>query len=261
MQGEDKDQETPEARRRLLDEAVAVAKNSDVALVFVGYSWKLETEGKDRTSMDLPEGQDELIEAVAAANKKTIVIFNAGGSVGLTRWIDQVAGVIDAWYGGEEGGNAVADVVFGDVNPSGKLPFTFIRKIEDSPSYANYPGDNLHVKYAEGIFVGYRYFDKHLQTTPLFPVRIWALVYHDLRVQQAGTAEGDECGQHCDSERHCSQQRASQGRRGSSALCWRPACDGRSSGAGVEGFPTCGACAGREQDGELSPRSASAFVL
>jgi beta-glucosidase len=169
MPGEEKDQDTPEARRRLLDEAVAAAKNSDVALVFVGYSWKLETEGKDRTSMDLPEGQDELIQAVAAANQKTIVIFNAGDSVGLTRWIDQVPGVIDAWYGGEEGGNAVADVVFGDVNPSGKLPFTFIRKIEDSPSYGNYPGDNLHVKYAEGIYVGYRYFDKHPQTAPLFP--------------------------------------------------------------------------------------------
>jgi beta-glucosidase len=156
-------------RDELLHEAVAAAKESDVALVFVGYSWKLETEGKDRPSMDLPEGQDELIRAVAQVNKKTIVVLNAGASVGLIKWIDQVPGVIDAWYGGEEGGNAIADLLFGDVNPSGKLPFTFLRKIEDSPSYANYPGENLKVKYAEGIYVGYRYFDKHTEIVPLFP--------------------------------------------------------------------------------------------
>jgi beta-glucosidase len=165
-------EQAPEAAatpQRLLDEAVAAAKESDVALVFVGYAWKLETEGKDRPSMDLPEGQDELIRAVAAVNKKTIVVFNAGGSVGLMKWIDQVPGVIDGWYGGEEGGNAVADLLFGDVNPSGKLPFTFLRRIEDSPSYGNYPGENLKVKYAEGIYVGYRYFDKHYEATPLFP--------------------------------------------------------------------------------------------
>lgn len=155
--------------QKLLDEAVATAKESDIALVFVGYAWKLETEGKDRPSMDLPEGQDELIQRVAAVNKRTIVVFNAGGSVELMKWIDQVPGVIDGWYGGEEGGDAVADLLFGDVNPSGKLPFTFLRRIEDSPSYGNYPGENLKVKYAEGIYVGYRYFDKHPEATPLFP--------------------------------------------------------------------------------------------
>jgi beta-glucosidase len=156
-------------REELLHEAVEAAKESDVALVFVGYSWKLETEGKDRPSMDLPEGQDELIRTVAQVNKKTIVVLNAGASVGVMKWIDQVPGVIDAWYGGEEGGNAIADLLFGDVNPSGKLPFTFLRKIEDSPSYANYPGENLKVKYAEGIYVGYRYFDKQTDAVPLFP--------------------------------------------------------------------------------------------
>jgi len=119
--------------------------------------------------MDLPEGQDELIRAIAEVNKKTIVVLNSGASITLTKWIDQVPGVIDAWYGGEEGGNAIADLLFGDINPSGKLPFTFLRKIEDSPSYGNYPGENLKVKYAEGIYVGYRYFDKHTETTPLFP--------------------------------------------------------------------------------------------
>ena len=148
---------------------MAAAKDSDVALVFVGLSSKIETEGKDRPSMDLPVGQDELIRAVAAVNKKTIVILNAGASITLTKWIDSVPGVIDAWYGGEEGGNAVADLVFGKVNPSGKLPFTFLRRLEDSPSYGNYPGEDLKVHYAEGIYVGYRYFDKHTATAPLFP--------------------------------------------------------------------------------------------
>lgn len=169
MQGEEQADTTPEFRRKLIDEAVAAAKASDVAIVFVGYASKLETEGKDRPDMDLPEGQDHLIQAVAAANKRTIVVFNAGDSVTLTHWIDQVPGLIDAWYGGEEGGNAVADLLFGDINPSGKLPFTFLRKLEDSPSFANYPGTDLHVKYAEGIYVGYRYFDKHAETPPLFP--------------------------------------------------------------------------------------------
>jgi beta-glucosidase len=169
MQVEEGAEDTPASRQKLIEEAVAAAKASDVALVFVGYSWKLETEGKDRPNMDLPAGQDELIRAVAAVNKKTIVVFNAGDSVTLTKWIDSVAGLVDAWYGGEEGGNAIADVLFGDVNPSGKLPFTFLRKLEDSPSYGNYPGENLHVNYADGIYVGYRYFDKHPETTPLYP--------------------------------------------------------------------------------------------
>jgi len=169
MQGEEGAADTAESRQKLVDEAVAAAKESDIALVFVGYSSKLETEGKDRPNMDLPQGQDDLIQAVAAANKKTIVIFNAGDSVDLTKWIDSIPAVVDAWYGGEEGGNAVADVLFGDVNPSGKLPFTFLRKLQDSPSYGNYPGENLHVKYAEGIYVGYRYFDKHADTKPLYP--------------------------------------------------------------------------------------------
>ncbi len=180
-------------RQSLLDEAVAAAKDADVALVFVGYGSKLETEGKDRPSMDLPDGQDELIRAVAAVNRKTIVIFNCGASVTLTKWIDQVPVVIDAWYGGEEGGNAVADVVFGDVNPSGKLPFTFLRRIEDSPSYGNYPGEHLKVMYAEGIYVGYRYFDKHTEATPLFPfgygLSYTTFSYSDLHIPK--TMSGD----------------------------------------------------------------------
>ena len=181
MQGEEQPDATSESRHKLIDEAVAVAKSSDVAVIFAGYSWKLETEGKDRPNMDLPAGQDDLIQAVAAVNKKTIVILNAGDSVKLTHWIDQVPGVVDAWYSGEEGGTAIANLIFGDANPSGKLPFTFLRKLEDSPSFGNYPGTDLHVKYAEGIYVGYRYFDKHTDTT---------FALSDLQLPQT-TVQGD----------------------------------------------------------------------
>ncbi|HEY4356917.1 MAG TPA: glycoside hydrolase family 3 C-terminal domain-containing protein [Acidobacteriaceae bacterium] len=193
MPGEEPAAATAESRRKLLDEAVAAAKDSDIAVVFVGYSWKLETEGKDRPDMNLPAGQDELIQAVAAVNRKTIVVLNAGDSANLMKWIERVPGVMDAWYGGEEGGNAIADVLFGDVNPSGKLPFTFLRKLEDSPSYGNYPGENLHVKYAEGIYVGYRYFDKHSDRTPLFPfgygLSYTSFALSDLKLPKAMSGE------------------------------------------------------------------------
>ena len=164
MEGEDAGK-TP---RELREEAVALARKSDVAVVVVGYSPKLEGEGFDRKSMDLPAGQDELIEAVAGANKNTIVVIAAGAPVTMTRWIGQVPAVVYAWYGGQEAGHAIGDVLFGTVNPSGKLPVTFPKALQDSPAYGHYPGENLHVEYAEGIYVGYRGFDKH-NVEPLFP--------------------------------------------------------------------------------------------
>ena len=191
MAGEAPAKDTPAARKRDREAAVAAARSSDVALVFVGYSSKFETEGHDRANMDLPDGQDELIQAVAAANPRTIVVFNAGDPVTLTRWIDRVPGVIDAFYGGEETGHALAAALFGDVNPGGKLPFTFLKRLEDSPASANYPGVNLHVNYAEGIYVGYRYFDKHPEVTPLFPfgfgLSYTSFAYSDLKLPQSST--------------------------------------------------------------------------
>jgi beta-glucosidase len=164
MEGED----AGKPPRELREEAVALARKSDVAVVVVGYSPKLEGEGFDRKSMDLPAGQDELIEAVAGANKNTIVVIAAGAPVTMTRWIAQVPAVVYAWYGGQEAGHAIGDVLFGAVNPSGKLPVTFPKALQDSPAYAHYPGENLHVDYAEGIYVGYRGFDKN-NVEPLFP--------------------------------------------------------------------------------------------
>jgi beta-glucosidase len=151
-----------------LDEAVALAAESDVAVVVVGYSFKLESEGFDRPSMDLPAGQDGLIKAVAAANENTVVVVVAGAPITMTSWIDEVPAVLYAWYGGQEAGHAVGDLLFGVATPSGKLPITFPVRIEDSPAHGHYPGENLHVEYAEGIYVGYRGFDEQ-GTAPLFP--------------------------------------------------------------------------------------------
>jgi len=147
-------------------DAIKAAKNADVALVFVSTKGT-EGEGSDRHSMMLPDDQNDLIRAVATANKKTIVVLNNGAPV-LMPWLNQVAGVVEAWFPGEEGGDALAAILFGDRNPSGKLPNTFAARREDYPDFGNFPGTDGHVHYAEGIYVGYRHFDK-AGITPLFP--------------------------------------------------------------------------------------------
>jgi beta-glucosidase len=154
--------------KELIDEAAAVAKKSDLAIIFGGLSAKFECEGYDRANMDLPDNQNALIARVAAANKNTIVVLNTGAAVAMSKWIDKVPAVVEAWYPGQECGNAIADVLLGSYNPGGKLPTTFPVKWEDSPAYGNYPGGNGRVTYAEGVFVGYRYFDtKNIKV--LFP--------------------------------------------------------------------------------------------
>jgi beta-glucosidase len=168
MEGEDPAQDTPEARAKLLQEATDAAAHADVAVVVVGRYAKLEAESFDVKTMDLPAGQDELIAAVERANPHTIVVLNSGDPVTMTKWIDQTPALEEMWYGGQEGGHALASILFGDANPSGKLPASFPKAWQDSPAAANYPGQNLEVKYAEGIYVGYRYFDtKNIE--PLFP--------------------------------------------------------------------------------------------
>jgi len=147
-------------------DAMAAARRSDVALVFVSTKGT-EGEGSDRPSMSLPEDQDELIRAVTAVNKKTIVVLNNGTPV-LMPWLNQVPGMIESWFPGEEGGNALAAILFGDSNPSGKLPTTFAMHREDYSDFGNFPEINSHVHYTEGIYVGYRHFDK-ADITPAFP--------------------------------------------------------------------------------------------
>ena len=147
-------------------EVTALAKSSDVAVVVVT-TRGTEGEGGDRPSMDLPEGQNELIQRVAAANPRTVVVLNNGTPVAMP-WINAVPGVIETWFPGQEGGTALAQILFGDVNPSGHLPTTMGVKREDYPDYPNFNVDGRTVRYEEGIYVGYRGFDKK-KIAPLFP--------------------------------------------------------------------------------------------
>ena len=168
MEGENPAEDTPEARAKDLKEATDAAAKADVAVVVVGRYNKNESESFDVKTMDLPAGQDELIAAVEKANPHTVVVLNTGDAVTMTKWLDSTPTLLDMWYGGQEGGNALAAVLFGDANPSGKLPVTLPKKFEDSPAAKNYPGENLVVNYAEGIYVGYRYFDTK-NVEPQFP--------------------------------------------------------------------------------------------
>jgi beta-glucosidase len=193
MQGEDASTDTDEKRMQLQKEAVEAAAKADAAIVVVGRSTKLESEDFDIASLDLPTGQDGLIEAVAKANKNTVVVINAGGPVIMSRWIDGVPAIVDMWYPGQEGGNAIADILFGEANPSGKLPVSFVKRWEDSPAYGNYPGKNLQIDYAEGIYVGYRYFDKK-KIEPLFPfgygLSYTKFDYSDLKISPEKVSAG-----------------------------------------------------------------------
>ena len=193
MEGEDPSKDTPDAREQLRNEAVAAARKADAAIIVVGRYSKLESEDFDIKSLDLPAGQDDLIQAVAKVNKNTVVVINAGGPVTMTKWISEVPALVDMWYGGQEGGNAIADVLFGNANPSGKLPVSFVKQWKDSPAYGHYPGENLQVDYAEGIYVGYRYFDKH-KIEPLFPfgygLSYTKFDYSDLKVSPNDASSG-----------------------------------------------------------------------
>ena len=193
MEGEDPSKDTPVAREQLRNEAVSAVAKADAAIIVVGRSPALESEDFDIKSLDLPAGQDDLIEAVSKANKNTVVVINAGGPVVMTRWIAQVPAVLDLWYGGQEGGNAIADILFGEANPSGKLPVSFVKQWKDSPAYGHYPGENLQVEYAESIYVGYRYFDKQ-KVEPLFPfgygLSYTRFDYSDLKVSPNKVSPG-----------------------------------------------------------------------
>ena len=174
-------------------QAVALAAKSDVAIVFAGLTREWESEGYDRPDMELPGEQAKLIEQVAAANSKTVVVINAGSPINMN-WLDQVGAVVEAWYLGQETGNAIADVLLGDVNPSGKLPTTFPKRLQDNPAYINYPGENGKVLYGEGLFVGYRYYDKK-DVAPLFPfgygLSYTTFEYRNLKLSQSEHAAGE----------------------------------------------------------------------
>ena len=143
----------------LLNQAVETAKNAEVAVIFAGLPDAFESEGADREHMRLPDNQNELIAAVAAVNPKTVVVLHGGSPVELP-WLAQVSAVLCMYLGGEQVGAAAVDLLYGKVNPSGHLAETWPIRLQDNPSYLNFPGEDGVVTYAEGIFVGYRYYDK-----------------------------------------------------------------------------------------------------
>ena len=162
-----------QADAQMIQQAVDAVSKADAAVIFCGWThgydynnWNdnaYDAEGVDKPNMNMPFGQDELIKAVLKANPKTVVVLMGGGPIDITQWVDQSKAIIEGWYPGMEGGNALAKIIFGEVNPSGKLPMTFPKKLEESPAHklGEFPGMNGTVHYNEGIFVGYRYFDTY----------------------------------------------------------------------------------------------------
>jgi len=177
-------------KEELIKEAVELAKSCDAIIIIGGLKHisedlevedngisvikndnlkrRIDSEGYDRTDLELPYDQDELIKRILEVNKNAVVVMLSGSPVNMTRWIDDASAVVQTWYNGMEGGRALAEVLFGDINPSGKLPITFPRKLEDCPAHkiGEFPGGEK-VKYSEGVFVGYRYFSSY-DIEPLF---------------------------------------------------------------------------------------------
>ena len=146
-------------RQDLIDEAVTLARSADAAVLFIALSDSSESEGYDRADLDLTRQQVELIQAVSKVQPNTVVVLNNGAPVAMDAWIDSVAAVLEGWMMGQAGGAAVADILFGKVNPCGKLAETFPVKLADTPAHINWPGGAGEARYGEGLFIGYRYYD------------------------------------------------------------------------------------------------------
>ncbi len=142
----------------LMGEAVAKAKNADIAVLFIGLTESYETEGNDRKHINLPESHNALVDAVCAACEKVVVVLSGGCPVTMP-WLDKVDAVLNGYLGGQAGGSAIVDILLGKVNPSGKLAETYPLCLEDTPANSNFPGSPITVEYREGIYVGYRYYD------------------------------------------------------------------------------------------------------
>ncbi|UPK63565.1 glycoside hydrolase family 3 C-terminal domain-containing protein [Rhodococcus pyridinivorans] len=143
----------------LVDEAVKRAADADIAVVFLGVPAELESEGFDRDDLELPQRQTALLDAVLTANPNVVVVLSNGGVVRLSGFADRVPAIVEGWLLGQAGGGAVADVLYGHVNPSGRLAETVPIRLEDTPAHTNFPGEHGHVRYGEGLFVGYRSYD------------------------------------------------------------------------------------------------------
>lgn len=168
--------------------AAALAKEADQVIICSGLNADWETEGHDRDHMDLPGYLDELISTVGKANPNTVVVNQSGTPVTMP-WVDDVAAVVQAWYGGNETGNAIADVLFGDVNPSGKLSLSFPRRLQDNPAYLNYRTEFARILYGEDIYVGYRFYEA-VDRAVLFPFG-HGLSYTTFSFSDLAVREGD----------------------------------------------------------------------
>ncbi len=169
----------------LLVDAINAAKYSDVVIVFAGTNANYESEGFDRKDLILPNEQDEFIEKLSEVNKNIVVVLTTGSPVLMDRWIDKVDGLIEAWFAGEQAGNAIAEVLLGETNPSGKLPITFPMKWEDCSAFNTYKKEDGTTRYEDGIYVGYRHFERN-NIQPLFPfgygLSYSSFKYNDLKL-------------------------------------------------------------------------------
>ena len=193
-------QKEAKANPQLIAEAVNAVKDADAAIYVGGYihGWSDEwddnaydAEDRDKSDMYLPFGQDEVIEAVLAANPNTVIVLYGGGPADMRRWKDKAKAIVQAWYPGMEGGNALTDILLGVTNPSGKMPMTFPMKLEDSPAHTaeNYPFKDLTINHTEDIFVGYRHFDTY-NVAPAFAfghgLSYTTFEFGDLKVNKTG---------------------------------------------------------------------------
>jgi beta-glucosidase len=169
--------------------ALDAAKNSDVVLLFIGTTERHESEGNDRVDLYLPGDQDDLVMKILDVNPNVVVVLQNGAPVMMNKWIGNVKGIVEAWFPGVEGGNAIADILTGAYNPSGKLPVTFPVKWEDCSAYKYYKMEEGTTRYDDGIYVGYRHFDKK-GIEPLFPfgfgLSYTNFEYSDLKVISKG---------------------------------------------------------------------------
>jgi beta-glucosidase len=183
-----------ETGEEILRNARSVAEKSDIAIVFAGLAIAADTEGSDRRDLEIAEGHKKLIEEVCSVQKNVVVVLSNGDAVTMDPWIGKVGAVIDQFYSGQAGGAAVCDLLFGDVNPSGKLTVTFPRRLEDAPAFLHYPGEAGRHLYSEGIYAGYRYFDKR-KIEPLFSfgfgLSYTSFDYSKLKLRSAELGEGE----------------------------------------------------------------------
>lgn len=179
----------------LIIDAINAAIISDVALIFAGTNANYESEGFDRKDLILPNEQDDFIKRIAEVNPNTIVVLTTGSPVLMDEWLDKVDGLIEAWFAGEQAGNAIAEILLGETNPSGKLPMTFPTKWEDCSAFNTYKKEDGTTRYEDGIYVGYRHFEKY-NIKPLFPfgfgLSYTTFKYNDLKLSSKEVSKNDK---------------------------------------------------------------------